>query len=213
MVEQFRDVHYALKIPEREILKEKTSEQFGFVKRFLYEVFYWASEYGRKGALPLLRMIRISLLGALVYAVSIFISRRKKVTALSEVVSGIQVKQPVEKDPSTVGITKTDDSILSNHDYVEEKPILESPRFSDMIDIRNKNFWKGWFHAFYFSAITTFGIGFRELNIGTWLSRLDPRRGTLRSTGWVQIVAGIQRIIGVILFAIFVISFFNLPLE
>src|SRR5262249_35596078 len=44
--------------------------------------------------------------------------------------------------------------------------------------------------AFYFSLLSAFQIGWRELNVGSWLSRLQPREYTLRATGCVRVVAG-----------------------
>jgi len=36
--------------------------------------------------------------------------------------------------------------------------------------------------AFYFSLLSTFAIGWRELNVGTWITRIQRREYTLRAT-------------------------------
>jgi hypothetical protein len=56
--------------------------------------------------------------------------------------------------------------------------------------------------AFYFSLLSAFQIGWRELNVGTWISRLQPREYTLRATGWVRVVSGIQSLVSVYLLAL-----------
>jgi hypothetical protein len=45
--------------------------------------------------------------------------------------------------------------------------------------------------AFYFSVISAFHLGWRDLNIGTWISRIQPREYALRAKGWPRVVSGI----------------------
>ena len=54
----------------------------------------------------------------------------------------------------------------------------------------------------YFSLLSAFHLGWREYNVGTWIARLQPREYTLRATGWVRTVAGIQSLISVYLLAL-----------
>jgi hypothetical protein len=44
--------------------------------------------------------------------------------------------------------------------------------------------------AFYFSLLSAFNLGWRELNVGNWISRLQKHEYTLRATGWIRTVAG-----------------------
>jgi hypothetical protein len=44
----------------------------------------------------------------------------------------------------------------------------------------------------YCSALSSFQMGWQELNVGTWMMRLQPREYTIRATGWVRTVSGIQ---------------------
>ena len=44
--------------------------------------------------------------------------------------------------------------------------------------------------AFYFSLLSAFNIGWRELNVGTWITRIQKREYTLRATGWVRMISG-----------------------
>ena len=46
--------------------------------------------------------------------------------------------------------------------------------------------------AIYFSILSAFRIGFREVNVGTWIERLQSREYTLSATGWVRTVSGVQ---------------------
>jgi hypothetical protein len=65
----------------------------------------------------------------------------------------------------------------------------------------------------YFSLLSAFSLGWRELNVGTWIARLQPREYILRPTGWVRTVAGIQSLLSVYLLALWVLTYFGRPFE
>ena len=67
--------------------------------------------------------------------------------------------------------------------------------------------------AFYFSLLSAFSIGWRELNVGTWLTRVQRREYTLRGTGWVRTVSGLQALISVYLVALWALTYFSRPFE
>ena len=58
-----------------------------------------------------------------------------------------------------------------------------------------------------------FHIGWRELNIGTWLSRLQPREYALRAQGLPRIISGVQSLISVYLIAIWALTYFGRPFQ
>ena len=63
----------------------------------------------------------------------------------------------------------------------------------------------------YFSLLSAFNIGFREINVGNWITRLQPRDYTFYATGWVRSVSGIQSLISVYLVAMWVLTYFGRP--
>jgi hypothetical protein len=67
--------------------------------------------------------------------------------------------------------------------------------------------------GFYFSLLSAFHFGWRELSVGTWLSRLQPREYTLRATGWVRVVSGFQSILSIYLLAWWALTYFGRPFE
>ncbi len=79
--------------------------------------------------------------------------------------------------------------------------------------LKKRRWLIAWGHALYYSAIVTFRIGWKDLSIGNWTTRVDPRGVTLRSTGWVRAFSGVQSLVGVFLFAMWVWAYFSLPLE
>jgi uncharacterized protein YjbI with pentapeptide repeats len=67
--------------------------------------------------------------------------------------------------------------------------------------------------GFYMSVLSAFHIGWRELNVGTWIARLQPREYTLRATGWVRFVSGLQSLISVYMIALWVLTYFGRPFD
>jgi uncharacterized protein YjbI with pentapeptide repeats len=67
--------------------------------------------------------------------------------------------------------------------------------------------------ALHFSAMSAFQIGWRDLNIGTWISNLQPREYRLAATGWTRVISGIQSLCSVYLLAICVLTYFGRPFE
>jgi hypothetical protein len=61
----------------------------------------------------------------------------------------------------------------------------------------------------YFSFLSAFSLGWRDLNIGTWVSRLQPREYILRATGWVRFIAGVQSLLSIYLLALAVLTYFS----
>lgn len=74
-------------------------------------------------------------------------------------------------------------------------------------------FLRGAGAALYFSALSAFSIGYREINVGSWISRVQSREYTLRATGWVRCVAGLQSLLSAYLLALWVLTYFGRPFE
>jgi uncharacterized protein YjbI with pentapeptide repeats len=68
-------------------------------------------------------------------------------------------------------------------------------------------------YALYFSLLSAFHIGWRELNVGSWLTRLQGREYALRAGGWVRVVSGIQSLVSVYLLAIWALTYFGRPFQ
>lgn len=67
--------------------------------------------------------------------------------------------------------------------------------------------------GFRFSLLSAFQIGWRELNIGNWIVRLQFRNYTLAATGWVRLVSGLQSLISLYLLAMWVLTYFGRPFK
>lgn len=67
--------------------------------------------------------------------------------------------------------------------------------------------------AIYFSLLSAFHLGWRDLNVGTWISRIQAHEYTLRATGWARTVSGIQSLISIYMLALAVLTYFGRPFE
>jgi len=73
--------------------------------------------------------------------------------------------------------------------------------------------WSAFKWAIYFSIISAFSIGWREINVGNWIARMQRREYVLRATGWVRTLSGSQGISSVYLIALWVLTYFGRPFE
>jgi len=67
--------------------------------------------------------------------------------------------------------------------------------------------------SLYFSLLSAFYLGWGELSVGTWISRLQMREYNLRATGWVRTFCGLQSLLSVYMLALWVLTYFGRPFE
>jgi uncharacterized protein YjbI with pentapeptide repeats len=72
---------------------------------------------------------------------------------------------------------------------------------------------KAWRLALYFSMGSAFNIGWRELNVGNWISRLQRYEFTYKATGRIRTVSGVQSLLSVYLVAMWALTYFGRPFE
>ena len=65
--------------------------------------------------------------------------------------------------------------------------------------------------ALWFSINCAFRIGFREVNVGEWIARLQPKEYMLGATGWCRTVAGFQSLLSVYLLALTILCIIGRP--
>ncbi|MFC1890693.1 hypothetical protein ACFL4G_13145, partial [Thermodesulfobacteriota bacterium] len=66
-------------------------------------------------------------------------------------------------------------------------------------------------YGLYFSILSAFSIGWRDLNVGHWIARIQPREYTLRATGWVRTVSGIQSLLSIYFMVLWALTYFGRP--
>jgi hypothetical protein len=73
--------------------------------------------------------------------------------------------------------------------------------------------YKIFLYGLYFSLLSAFHIGWRDLNVGSWIARIQPREYSLKATGWVRVVSGAQSLISIYLLALWALTQFGRPFE
>lgn len=67
--------------------------------------------------------------------------------------------------------------------------------------------------AFWFSLLSAFHLGWKDLSVGNWLARLNPGDYTLQGAGWLKAVSGIQSIFSLFLLVLWLLGTFGRPFE
>ena len=71
--------------------------------------------------------------------------------------------------------------------------------------------FKAVLYALYFSLLSSFHLGWRDFNVGNWLTRMQPKEFILKPTGWVRTVSGVQSLFGVYMLALWILCYFGRP--
>jgi hypothetical protein len=69
------------------------------------------------------------------------------------------------------------------------------------------------FLGMFFSLISAFGVGYRDLDVGRWIERINPDESTLRATGWLRTVSGVQGLLSFYLLVLWLLTYFGRPFE
>jgi hypothetical protein len=86
-------------------------------------------------------------------------------------------------------------------------------RFIKRLKMRMSRLIRAFGYGLYFSLISAFTIGWRDLNVGNWISRIQRREYILKSTRWVRTLSGLQSIASAYLLALAVLCYFGRPFE
>jgi Pentapeptide repeats (8 copies) len=67
--------------------------------------------------------------------------------------------------------------------------------------------------SMFFSLMSAFNIGFRDINFGRWLRLLTRQEFDIKPVGWARVIAGWQSLISVYLIALWVLTYFGRPFD
>ena len=85
------------------------------------------------------------------------------------------------------------------------------------VDLKKSGLWRGLWRAlgfgFFFSLISAFGVGYKDLDVGRWIERINPDESTLRATGWLKTVSGVQGLLSFYLLVLWLLTYFGRPFE
>lgn len=191
---QEREITFAIKFTER-----RNAWNAGAVGKiesiFNLVLFEVTSEYGMSPARPLLILAALLLVFSLPYVIAICRPGQAGIWV-------VWLEDRINKDES-----ERDPIPLTPQFFLRGSPLSGSQRNAAVRCLRVLRF------GLYFSLMSAFHIGWRELNLGTWISRMQAYEYTLKATGWVRFVSGLQSLISVYLLALWLLSYFGRPFE
>lgn len=65
--------------------------------------------------------------------------------------------------------------------------------------------------SLYFSCLMAFRVGFREINVGNWIARMQCRDYSFSPTGRVRFLSGVQSVFSVYMLALWILTYFGRP--
>jgi hypothetical protein len=185
---QAREVTYAIRSQER---KHAWNKGAAFDAAFNYAAFEITCGYGFHQGRPLRILLILIPLFAIVYMVALIVPARRGG------IWRVWLPERVLKDDGQAEPVRLAASLGWG------APQRSSPyRLLRVVAL-----------GLYMSILSAFHIGWRDLNVGTWIARLQPREYTLRATGWVRFVSGLQSLISVYLIALWVLTYFGKPFD
>ncbi len=91
------------------------------------------------------------------------------------------------------------------------KPLLKHVDISQTGLLRG--LWRAGTQGLFFSVISAFSVGYKDLDVGRWIERIQREETTLRATGWVRTVAGVQSLMSFYLLALWLLTYFGRPFD
>ena len=95
----------------------------------------------------------------------------------------------------------------------DETRIHRDPGDDAPVRIHETRWFRAVWVAFYFSLLSSLRIGWREWHPDSWIAQLQAREYILRASGWVRTVSGLQSLISLYLFVMWVLTRFWRPFE
>ncbi len=193
---QERKITYALRRTEanffwrtcRKSLALADCLAYGF-NRFFFDL---TCEYGMSPGRALRIWLALLLFCWLVYAVFIHLSGESGIYRLQKI-GGPSAKEEIEEQ--------------IRPRMISSRPLWRYPLRLIHQELR-VFFWAG-----FFSLMSAFNIGFRDINFGRWLRLLPRTEYDLKAKGWARTVAGFQSLISVYLIALWSLTYFGRPFD
>jgi uncharacterized protein YjbI with pentapeptide repeats len=172
--------------------------EVGFRKVF----FDWTCRYGLDPGRALRFIAYLCGLCAIPYAAAMFQRPRVKQNH-----SDWQVNAPPDTSQSGIWAIPLEKRVSSG----SSDPALVH------VDLEKEGWAKGLCRALtmglFFSVISAFSTGYKDLDVGRWIERIKRNETTLRGTGWVRVVSGLQSLASFYLLALWLLAYFGRPFE
>lgn len=200
MDQQARMITFALKHRENGILRDQASpderkkyehlsQEYDFIDSVGWQLQYWTNfvlfEFTSNWGMNYKRPLLLIWYSILLFGVPFgFFAYREKGKSL--------IFKEMERDRIEVG----------------KRELVSSPSLSLVRECRVPFAW-----GLYFSFLSAFRFGWRDLTVATWLSRIQPNEYTMRATGWLRFLSGVESLICLYLLALWALVTYAYPFE
>jgi len=181
----FRKNHYRQQ--EREITCALERHDQTFLEMLLFD---WPFEYGSNLGRPFIIVGFIFVVWAVVYFVLFRSGGQHGVYMIKST-----------RDPESLDVKK---ELISFERILGEVRGMRVYMFS-RIKVEGK--LVGW--ALFYSLISTFNVGFRDMDFGRWLRLILPKKTDFEPFGWVRTISGLQAIFSILLMAFGLLFYFG----
>lgn len=151
-------------------------------------------EYGLSPGRPLLFGLVLLLLCSFSYVICIHTGEE---SALYRVYSENILVDPVVKRPA---------------ERIRAQPIKTHVRRKKVVLLLRREL-RLFSTAMFFSLMSAFNIGFRDIDFGRWLRLLTRQEFDIKAEGWARVIAGWQSLLSVYLIALSVLTYFGRPFQ
>jgi len=134
-------------------------------------------------------------------------------SVLSIVYIAILCQKPFSEYKSGIFYIIPENTIEYSGNLEKDTPVYTISEKSSISRLVPNRFYKAILWGIYFSILSAFRVGFREINIGNWISRIQPTNFELVATGWLRTLAGFQSLVSVYMVAICLLTYFGRPFQ
>ncbi len=190
---QERQLTFALKRRENEINRQNGDWVTYYLNLVLFD---WTCDYGMSYLRPLRYATYVWVVCTLIYAFFALWRRGGDIVVLT----------PHKKNQS---LTLTEEPIRY---YLNPENTRSRKRWR-LYATHVTRLGKTLLGVMFFSLMSAFNIGFRDFKFGRWLRLLLTKEIYIKAVGWARTVSGIQALLSVYFFALFILSYFGRPFE
>lgn len=163
--------------------------------------FDWPCSYGLEPGRPLKWMALLCLLSAIPYAAAMLTRTRvAKKTADESSAKSSKPQSGIWAVPLEKRVTSDAREPVRLH-----VKLVRGRRIRGVVELARL--------ALFFSVISAFSTGYRDLDVGRWIERVNPEESTLQGTGWVRVLSGVQSLLSFYLLALWLLTYFGRPFE
>lgn len=185
------------------------------IKSILWILFDFTCEYGNRPIRPLRILFYLIIVLAFPYWISIILQSNRFGIWKVWPKESIGEKGERESERVTVQFTSTFSKTGIHWKLDVSDGISVARNFLLAITLwcraNYRSLGRSIWYGLWFSVLSAFNMGWKDLDVGNWMMRVNPKEFSLQAKGWVKFVSGIQAIVSMYLLALTALTYFGRP--